>query len=316
MVTPEDVVAAYRLILGRDPESESAISTHMHGAVDVNDLRRTFLSSLEFRSKFNTIVSTCFEPGGPIRVDTECDPERLAVLFDRVQTAWTKMGESEPMWSVLTDDKFKIDRFLPHSAKFYSSGQDDVNRFLTWLLRNGQTHTTFERCLEFGCGVGRVTLWLARLLPHVIACDISKPHLQLAEAHLRTHRIVNTELLHIQSLAQLDLLDGVDAIFSMIVLQHNPPPIIICILRKWFHLLRPGGVAFFQVPTYWAGYSFNLEEYLTSAPPTDMEMHLLPQRSIFALAAECGCSVLEVEPDNYTGIANGVSNTFLILKSP
>ena len=59
-----------------------------------------------------------------------------------------------------------------------------------------------------------------------------------------------------------------------------------------------------------------MHEYMASSlfKAEQMEMHVLPQRFIFEVAAECDCLVLEVQPDNYTGIADGVSNTFLLQK--
>ena len=45
----------------------------------------------------------------------------------------------------------------------------------------------------------------------------------------------------------LDTLPEFDLFFSMIVLQHNPPPLIALMLEKIAARLRPGGVAVFAV---------------------------------------------------------------------
>jgi hypothetical protein len=52
-VSREDIEAAYRLILGRAPESEDAISIH-ESHPDLDSLRRAFLASEEFQSKFKS----------------------------------------------------------------------------------------------------------------------------------------------------------------------------------------------------------------------------------------------------------------------
>ncbi|MCE5307086.1 MAG: hypothetical protein LLG20_05550, partial [Acidobacteriales bacterium] len=49
MVTREQVVHAYRLILGREPESEEVIQNHMDTHEDVDSLRTVMLQSDEFR---------------------------------------------------------------------------------------------------------------------------------------------------------------------------------------------------------------------------------------------------------------------------
>jgi hypothetical protein len=48
-VTRADVIAAYRLLLGRNPESEAAIGFHL-GKASISDLRAAFLRSNEFQA--------------------------------------------------------------------------------------------------------------------------------------------------------------------------------------------------------------------------------------------------------------------------
>jgi hypothetical protein len=80
--------------------------------------------------------------------------------------------------------------------------------------------------------------------------------------------------------------------------------------------LGPGGVVFFQVPTYARGYHFNAKTYLRSqASESAFEMHLLPQSSIFRIIREEGGTALEVQPDLWVGDPNWESNTFLVQKS-
>ena len=39
-------------------------------------------------------------------------------------------------------------------------------------------------CVDYGCGLGRVTLWLARHCKRVIAVDVSEEHLEIAQREL------------------------------------------------------------------------------------------------------------------------------------
>jgi SAM-dependent methyltransferase len=315
MITREEVISAYRLMLGREPEDESVITDHMLQYEDLHALRRAFLQTGEFRAAVGRYV--LFEPGEPIQVQVDCELKEFACMIDHVEAAWTELGSTEPMWSVLTGDKYKLCHFESNSNEFYLSGQWDVDRFLTWLRRNDQPCDAIQSCLEFGCGVGRVTGWLSRTFPHVVACDISAPHLALASDYLRKNSISNTELVRIGSPAELESLPSVDAVFSVLVLQHNPPPVIARLLTDLLKKVRRGGVAYFQIPTYRADYSFDVKGYLASNDfhQKSLEMHLLPQKTVFAIAADAGCTVLEVQPDRYTGIANEISNTFLLRKN-
>ena len=82
--------------------------------------------------------------------------------------------------------------------------------------------------------------------------------------------------------------------FSLIVLQHNPPPIICDILESAFDGLASGGIAFFQVPTYGLGYKFALQDYYEGQyNRSDMEIHFVPQHEIFRLFCRHDVSLLK-----------------------
>ena len=69
----------------------------------------------------------------------------------------------------------------------------------------------------------------------------------------------------------------------MIVLQHNPPPVIRLIVRAFLKALNPGGMAYLQVLSYRVGYRSSPGEYLENEAKKHvmMEMHVLPQRVPF-----------------------------------
>lgn len=317
MVSREQVVEAYRLILGREPESEDAISNHMAAHKDLESLRLAMLHSPEFRrvalySPWLLPMDECPR----IDVETETDgDDRLRLLFERVAQSWNALGASEPYWSVLTDEAFRLDSFSQHARLYLESGESEVLRLMAWLDRNGVKPESLGGCLEFGCGTGRITRWLAKCFERVLACDVSEPHLKLAREHLEKAGCRNVEFRLMATLSLLDELPPADLIFSVIVLQHNPPPLIAHILRKLLDALRPGGVAFFQLPTYSRGYRFEVAKYLRSKARADsVEMHVLPQAEVFSIVASHSCEMLEVLPDSCVGDPDWISNTFLVRK--
>ncbi len=317
MVSREQVVEAYRLILGREPESEEAISNNMAAHQDVESLRLAMLHSPEFRRV--ALYSPWLLPLDECpRIDVETETgggDGLRLLFERVAQSWNALGASEPYWSVLTDEAFRLDSFNQHARLYLESGQNDVVRLMAWLERNGVKPESLGGCLEFGCGTGRITRWLAKSFAQVVACDVSEPHLKLAREHLENAGCRNVEFLLTGTLGSLDDLPPADLIFSVIVLQHNPPPLMAHILRKLLGALRPGGVAFFQVPTYARGYRFEVAKYLRSKVRADcVEMHVLPQAEVFSIIASRSCETLEVLPDGCVGDPDWISHTFLVRK--
>jgi hypothetical protein len=100
---------------------------------------------------------------------------------------------------------------------------------------------------------------------------------------------------------------------SLIVLQHNPPPIMAQIFTALLKLINPNGVAYIQMPTFIDKYSFEIEKY-NESPKSKMEMNCLPQKDIFDIVAKEGCFPLEIREDGWTGDPRIISNTFLIQK--
>jgi hypothetical protein len=112
--------------------------------------------------------------------------------------------------------------------------------------------------------------------------------------------IANVELVLLQSLEGLSALPEADFFYSVITLQHNPPPIQRFILDAVIGKLRPGGGFLFQTQTYHPDYRFEIENYLKS-PVDRMDMHSLPMHAVMEVLAAHGCTVREVMQDFWTG---------------
>ena len=107
-----------------------------------------------------------------------------------------------------------------------------------------------------------------------------------------------------------------DFIFSVIVLQHNPPPIIAIIIEHFFKLLKNNGIVMFQVPVQIKGYNFSVGEYLENMNKYDtMEGHMLSQNAILRIAYQNECYPLEIHNDGWCGHPGYmISQTFVFKK--
>lgn len=319
VINRDDVIYAYRLLFGREPENDAVVT---HYATEVNDLRalrELFINSAEFHTSLERIQSP--RPprpqfnGPPMEVELTVPPEKLSALFAKVSAQWHHLGETEPHWSVLTNESYFQQNFHMNREAFYASGETELKIFDATLARAGIARGGLHRCVELGCGVGRVTGSLATRFAEVIALDISAAHLRVAEDHLRAESVGNVVFQHLDSIDDVASLGGFDVLYSRIVLQHNPPPVMARLLGDLLAQLRIGGVAFFQVPTYKAGYRFRIDEYLAHQNLTDMEMHYFPQAALLELIAQQGCRVLEIREDDSIGLsAIAISNTLLVQK--
>lgn len=307
---------AYRIVLLREPESEAVVA-HLASRVGSSKaLRDTLLKSAEARTQPGFPVRPALSGDEPpqaveVRVSRE-DEERL---LRRVQSVWHGLGKEQPHWSVLSDDAFRRHNIAANLDRFYASGQANVATLVRTLERNGIDPAGLHTCLDFGCGVGRLSAALARRFEHVLAVDVSASHLTLASEAFAKLGVRNATTRLIDRIDDIDALPAADLIVSFIVLQHNPPPVIAALLARLLRRLNPGGVMVVQIPTYMpVGYRFSVAEY---APRNeDIEMHALPQREVFAIASEAGVDILEVLEDLWTGFPVGSrSNTFVVQRS-
>lgn len=239
--------------------------------------------------------------------------ERLA-LIEHTRGVWSDYGEKDPFFSVLTNDEFKMDSItVEGEKKFYQSGAEDAEEFFKACARNRISPPWNGTIVDFGCGLGRVGEHLARKFETYIGVDISPSHLARAKARFAS---VGSRDAHFMLLPDyLDHPMPADAYFSIIVLQHNPPPIIAMMLDKLCGMLRPGGIGYFQVPIALFDYEFHLTDYL-QAPPSHgaMEMHPLPQHEVFRILHRNACYPLEVRQEDKVGPI-GISMTFLVRKT-
>jgi 2-polyprenyl-3-methyl-5-hydroxy-6-metoxy-1,4-benzoquinol methylase len=308
MVTRDEVIYAFRLLLGRDPESVAVIDTFLPVPNWAN-LRELFLECAEFKSKLKADAfidgSTDFINSPPSAVDVEISEEHFERLVKHVQTAWETLGAEKPHWSVLTNPKFLPDNIDANVTGFYDTGESSVQIMENAAARAGKVLPQDLTCFELGCGVGRVTSYLAKRFRHVTASDISHPHLRIASEHLQSKGVENVTLLQLKSLETLNSLEPFDVFYSIIVLQHNPPPLIYRMLHLILDKVRIGGCVYFQVPVAYPDYSFSINDYLGAIERGEgtMEMHVLPQLYLFRLLDEHGFRLLDFQRDNWTGPA-------------
>lgn len=208
IASEQDVIMAYRLILGREPENSAAVENIISKQVKFKEMRDTFIKSVEFRQ--NVIGKT----GGMLKpldwdvdcIETEVDDNTLALLYAHVERVWSDLGTTEPHYSVLTNEKFKSGKFKQHAAEFFASGSSSLQVFRKTLRRNSIDISQFQDCFELGCGVGRVTAKLAEIFPKIIAVDVSAPHLELACNALTYSAQKVVEFRRLESIKSFDLL--------------------------------------------------------------------------------------------------------------
>ena len=321
-ITPALIKTAYQLILGREAESEEVVEEKAKRLKTVDELREEFIRSVEFGAALRRDRATMAyhrllddRAAEPLEIDLDVSQTQLELIFQRVKEEWTKLGDEEPHWSVLTNEKYK-QSFLATEAKeeFFKTGKNDFDLLESFSKRN-KVAIPKGKYLELGCGVGRVTQFLAQSCVSIDAVDVSAPNLRLCMELLKTKNIDNCNPILLSTPEDLSQLEQYDIFFSQIVLlvlQHNPPPVQKYVLNIILSKISSGGICLFQIPTRIPGYVFKIDYYLSSKKPV-LEMHCLPFFEIMKLLESNDFSVMEVLTDGSCGYGM-TSHTFFARK--
>ena len=156
--------------------------------------------------------------------------------------AWERFGNTEPYHSVLTKEGFRKDRLDERArAAFFQSGEDYVSYALDAVREHLDAAYSPTRALDFGCGVGRLTIPLARRSRDVVGVDVSQGMLTEAIANAALAGLTNVRFA--MSDDRLSAVDGTfDLVHSFIVLQHLVPERGEAIVRRLIERLRENGV--------------------------------------------------------------------------
>jgi SAM-dependent methyltransferase len=172
--------------------------------------------------------------------------ERTHMSTDR---AWVEWGERDPYFAVITDPKFRSDKLDDKAREeFFQSGHNHVRYLLGMCRKQAGANYAPRRVLDFGCGVGRVTIPFAEQpgVELAVGIDVSPAMLEEARRNQALRGLQNVEF--VLSDPTLSLVEGqYDLVHSFIVFQHidvaRGRELFAALLDK----LAPGGVGALHV---------------------------------------------------------------------
>ena len=166
-------------------------------------------------------------------------------MLRQLRRTWEDYGRRDPFFGVLSDPAKHGGRWS--REEFFASGVAHIESLMRSL---GDARVAVPRgaCLDFGCGVGRLTQALCRYFDRVTGVDVAASMIRRARAFNqhgdRCTYVVNQTA---------DLAQFGDASFavvhSCIVLQHMAPDLASAYLREFFRVVAPGGLVVFQLPS-------------------------------------------------------------------
>lgn len=160
----------------------------------------------------------------------------------RADKQWEVFGKNEPYFGVVTWDQFKPENLNEETlSDFFETGEAHIE----WVVKDIKEHLDRDfnpsKCLDFGCGVGRLVVPLARRFAHVTGVDVSLAMMEEAARNCQKYGLENVDFA--QSDDTLSKVKGkYDFIHSYIVLQHISPRRGELLLKRMIDLLDDDGV--------------------------------------------------------------------------
>ncbi|MHB1348528.1 MAG: class I SAM-dependent methyltransferase [Desulfobulbaceae bacterium] len=160
---------------------------------------------------------------------------------------WEHFAREDPYWAVVTNESFRKENFDEGAkAFFFKTGEEYIGHIFQVIHSCISQNFHPESALDFGSGVGRLAVPLAKRCGRVIGVDVSESMLK------ESRRVVQEKgLNNIDFVKGDDFLSAVsgnfDLINSYIVLQHIPTARGIRIVQRLVDLLREGGVGVLHV---------------------------------------------------------------------
>lgn len=225
------------------------------------------------------------------------------MTLDSVKKTFERLGQEDPLYGVLAHKGTRHNRWDPD--EFFASGQQEIRDVLRYLNDLG-LRIAGGRALDFGCGVGRLSQALAERFNEVVGVDIAESMVRRAREYNQYGDRVEYRVNAADNLRLLDD-DSFNFVYSYITLQHIPPEPAKSYLREFFRVLRPDGVAVFQVPNGkpYEPRSFGALLYtarrrhlrriwkvVRGRPP--WEMHYIPREQVEEIVKESGADLIDV----------------------
>jgi 2-polyprenyl-3-methyl-5-hydroxy-6-metoxy-1,4-benzoquinol methylase len=243
--------------------------------------------------------------------------------MNKSDESWRRYGELDPYFAVITDAKFERKNLNDESLKdFFRGGEEYVEALFETLHDHASLASRPLQALEYGCGVGRILIPLAKRCGHVTGADISEGMLKEAEDNCRVRHISNVAFVQAED-ALSPARGSFDLIHSFIVFQHIAVARGIKILSRLIDLLSANGVAVLHLMYLrdvsalknfvdWARATSTIVHStvnLVKGHPINrplMQMNAYDLNRVFAVFQQKKCHVLYVDFTNHGGYCGAI----------
>jgi len=168
------------------------------------------------------------------------------VNLKELKKNWEGLGKTDPMWAILTDPKYKGNKWDKES--FFNSGKQEIKNHIQFIETELGYFPIKTKALDFGCGIGRCTNALAEYFDMVYGVDIASSMIEKAR---QITQFPKKTSFHQNSKSELSGFgyETFSFVFSTIALQHINPQYSKQYIAEFLKLLKPKGFLLFQTHT-------------------------------------------------------------------
>lgn len=235
--------------------------------------------------------------------------------FEAQKKVWESLGEQDPLWAVLSAKGKESGRW--DLGEFLSTGEADVARYHELLQKYADAPKQLGHMLDFGCGVGRLSLAWSRRCDKVTGVDISGQMVARANEILKETGNAQAIVNEAADLKRFDN-ESFHCVTSHICLQHIPPSVVTTYIREFGRICCAGGSVAFQLPSKQCQpmHMKNLRRWIVEHLPFGMgriyrrlksgsadrfRVYTATVEDVVAAAKSAGLRLLHKEPDNSAG---------------
>lgn len=158
------------------------------------------------------------------------------------------VAQLDPLWGILAEPEKKFRKWDIH--EFFLRGENEVLDLMNCANRLGYPQNR-DCALDFGCGVGRVTIPLSKHFRQCYGIDISEGMIEKAKTFSKDV-VQDSNVIYLNDTNLKQFSDETfDLVYSMFVLQHIPQRSVLKNqIKEFVRILKHNGLLVFQVPNF------------------------------------------------------------------
>ncbi len=217
---------------------------------------------------------------------------------------WESLAKHDPMWSILSvpdkrGNKWDINDFL-------ATGGNEINDLMRYIENVINVKVKRSFALDFGCGIGRLSLALAKYFDNVVGVDISSTMItrarQISEQYKDAYKGEITYIINKYNIIPMET-DTCDFIYSNIVLQHMRAVDALVYISEFVRMIKKEGLAVFQSPSRsLVAEDKSFKSCIETGGGTDtIEMNMIPIKSVIDTVYYAGGNIINIKRDYNAG---------------